>query len=66
MRSAVNFWVLTFLTIAVIFINLGGISLLDPDEPVYAETPKEMIQYDDYVSPRIYGGFWYDKLSSRC
>lgn len=61
MRSAVNFWVLTFLTIAVIFINLGSIPLLDPDEPVYAETPKEMIQYDDYVSPRIYGDFWYDK-----
>lgn len=61
MRSGVKFFVLTFLTIAVIFVNLGSIPLLDPDEPVYAETPKEMIQYNDYVSPRIYGDFWYDK-----
>jgi len=61
MRSVVNFWVLTVLTVAVIFANLGGFPLLDPDEPVYAETPKEMVLYDDYISPRIYGQFWYDK-----
>lgn len=34
---------------------------MDPDEPVYAETAREMIQYQDYISPRIYGNFWYDK-----
>jgi 4-amino-4-deoxy-L-arabinose transferase-like glycosyltransferase len=61
MRSVVNFSVLTVLTVAVIFVNLGGFPLLDPDEPVYAETPKEMILYDDFISPQIYGQFWYDK-----
>lgn len=61
MRSAVNFWVLTLLTVAIVFINLGNIPLLDPDEPVYAETPREMIQMNDYISPRIYGDVWYDK-----
>ena len=37
------------------------IPLLDPDEPVYGETAKEMIATGDWFSPRIYGEFWYDK-----
>lgn len=36
-----------------IFFGLGSIPLLDPDEPVYAETAREMIQFNDYLSPRI-------------
>lgn len=45
----------------IMLFNLGGVPLLDPDEPVYAETPKEMLRFGDFVSPRIYGEFWYDK-----
>ena len=41
------------------FLDL--IPLLDPDEPVYGETAKEMISSGDWISPRIYGDFWYDK-----
>lgn len=52
---------LTLVTLAMVFFNLGGIPLLDPDEPVYAETPKEMIAFHDFLSPRIYGEYWYDK-----
>ena len=44
-----------------LFYGLGGIPLLDPDEPVYAETAREMIQFNDYTSPRIFNDFWYDK-----
>ncbi len=40
---------------------LGLIPLLDPDEPVYGETAKEMLASGDWISPRIYGDFWYDK-----
>ncbi len=43
------------------FFYLGNLPLLDPDEPVYAETALEMIQNQDFISPRIYGEFWYDK-----
>ena len=39
----------------------GLIPLLDPDEPVYGETAKEMLATGDWISPRIYGEFWYDK-----
>ena len=49
------------ITAAIMFFNLGGIPLLDPDEPVYAETPLEMIAFHDFLSPRIYGEYWYDK-----
>ncbi|WP_199884141.1 ArnT family glycosyltransferase [Anaerosinus massiliensis] len=43
------------------FTFLGIHPLLDPDEPVYAETAREMLQFQDFISPRIYGEFWYDK-----
>ena len=40
---------------------VGNVPLLDPDEPVYGETAKEMLATGDWLSPRIYGSFWYDK-----
>lgn len=60
-RISNGFWILAVLSVIIIFFNLGGLPFFDPDEPVYAETPKEMIAFNDYVSPRIYGEFWYDK-----
>ncbi|CUH93948.1 hypothetical protein P22_0010 [Propionispora sp. 2/2-37] len=45
----------------LMFSYLGTQPLLDPDEPVYAETAKEMFTFHDIISPRIYGEFWYDK-----
>lgn len=61
MRSGPGFWVIAVISAFIIFLNLGGIPLLDPDEPVYAETAKEMLQYNEFISPRIYGEYWYDK-----
>lgn len=55
------FWIIAFIAVTIMFFNLGAIPLLDPDEPVYAETPKEMIAFNDFLSPRIYGEYWYDK-----
>jgi len=45
----------------LMFSFLATHPLLDPDEPVYAETAREMLQFQDFTSPRIYGDFWYDK-----
>lgn len=54
-----------FLLLIIIGFNLiwgiGSVPLFDPDEPVYAETAREMIVFQDYLSPRIYNEFWYDK-----
>lgn len=55
------YWVVMVISIIVLFSNLGGFPLLDPDEPVYAETPREMFLHDEFLSPRIYGEYWYDK-----
>ena len=56
-----RFWLVAIIAAIILFINLGTIPLLDPDEPVYAETPKEMIHFNEFLSPRIYGEYWYDK-----
>jgi 4-amino-4-deoxy-L-arabinose transferase-like glycosyltransferase len=45
----------------IMLFQLGALPLIDPDEPVYAQTAKEMISAGDMISPRIYGDFWYDK-----
>ncbi|MCD8175115.1 MAG: glycosyltransferase family 39 protein [Phascolarctobacterium sp.] len=47
--------------IVTMFFGLSAVPLSDPDEPAYAETAREMIATGDYVSPRIFGDFWYDK-----
>ncbi|MCI5837026.1 MAG: glycosyltransferase family 39 protein [Veillonellaceae bacterium] len=35
--------------------------LTNPDEAVYGETAKEILFAGDWLSPRIYGDYWYDK-----
>ena len=37
------------------------IPVTDPTECCYTLTAKEMIEAEDYFSPRIYGDYWYDK-----
>ena len=59
-----SYWdcaIILFVAGLVVFFNLGGIPLLDPDEPVYAQTAKEMLAHHSFVSPYIFGEFWYDK-----
>lgn len=48
---------------SLILFFLGGwlIPITDPTESVYALTAKEMLAADDWISPRIYGDFWFDK-----
>lgn len=56
-----TFWLVAVISAVIIFFHLGNVPLLDPDEPVYAETPKEMLALNEFISPRIYGAYWYDK-----
>ncbi len=53
--------ILLFYCLSLFLLFLGNVPLLDPDEPVYGETAKEMLAAGDWLSPRIYGEFWYDK-----
>lgn len=60
-RSSTALILIVAIASLIMFYNLGSIPLLDPDEPVYAETPKEMYAFQEFISPRIYGEYWYDK-----
>lgn len=49
---------------AALFFFLWGswlLPLTDPVESNYALTAKEMVMAGDWMSPRIYGAYWYDK-----
>jgi len=49
--------------VSLILFFLGGwlIPITDPTEAVYTLTAKEMLAAGDWLSPRIYENFWYDK-----
>ena len=49
--------------VALILFFMGGwlFPITDPTESVYALTAKEMLATGDWLSPRIYGDFWFDK-----
>ena len=57
--------IIAVLALVTILWGIGSVPLFDPDEPVYAETAREMIKYSDYLSPRIFDNFWYDKGSQQ-
>ena len=55
---------LLYLGIFALLLFLFGNWLMpvtDPVESNYVETAKEMIAAGDYLSPRIFGNYWYDK-----
>ena len=52
---------LLLLSLIIIMPGISSLPLFDPDEPVYALTPQEMIVSGDWLSPQIYGQYWYDK-----
>ena len=49
--------------LSLILFFLGGwlIPITDPTECCYTLTAKEMLAAGDWLSPRIYGNFWFDK-----
>ena len=53
---------LVIILAAIILLPFLGIApLTDPDEPVYGQTAREMLLAGDWLSPRIFGNYWYDK-----
>ena len=41
--------------------GLGKMALVDPDEPFYAETAKEMLKRGEWLTPRIFGEPQFEK-----
>lgn len=54
-------YMLVLLAAFLCFAGNNLIAITDPVESNYAETASEMIRAHDYVSPRIFGNYWYDK-----
>ena len=53
--------VLTLVCALVFGWRLGGLGLIDPDEPFYALTASEMLAHHDLVTPRIFGAPQFEK-----
>lgn len=58
-RKTVIFFVI--FTLALYLLGNGQIPVTDPVETNYTQTAKEMLMSGDFISPRIFGNFWYDK-----
>ena len=43
------------------FLDLGGLGLVGPDEPRYAQVAREMVASGDFVTPRYFGEPWLEK-----
>ena len=57
----VNLICLCFVSLVLFFLGIWLIPITDPTESVYVLTAKEMLAAGDWLSPRIYGNFWFDK-----
>lgn len=44
-----------------LFFGNGQLWITDSVESNYALTAKEMVLSGDWISPQIYGNYWYDK-----
>lgn len=53
--------ILVTLGIVLFFFGNAYIAITDPVESNYTLTAAEMLASGDYISPRIYGDYWYDK-----
>ena len=57
-----KYWLILFIAAAVLlFAGNGSLLVTDSVESNYALTAKEMVLSGDWLSPQIYGHYWYDK-----
>jgi 4-amino-4-deoxy-L-arabinose transferase-like glycosyltransferase len=61
MKIAYLLLLLAALSSVLFFTRLGGLALTEPDETFYAQTAKEMLAADDWVTPRIFGKPQFEK-----
>lgn len=52
---------LLILSYTAFWWNLGKLGLIDPDEPFYALSAREMVQSGDWLTPQIFGAPQFEK-----
>jgi 4-amino-4-deoxy-L-arabinose transferase-like glycosyltransferase len=57
----IDLLVLLLVCFAAFWWRLGVLGLIDPDEPFYAQTAREMVQTGDWLTPQIYGAPQFEK-----
>ncbi len=53
--------VLVLVFVALLFAELPGSWLIEPDEARYAEVPREMLASHDYITPTLNGAHYFEK-----
>lgn len=61
MKTRTKLLILIVLAAAVFFVNLGSVSLWDPDEPRQAVMAREMMERGDYLRPYLNGEPYLEK-----
>lgn len=56
-----GWWLFWGLAALLLFFGKGQLWITDSVESNYALTAKEMVLSGDWISPQIYGNYWYDK-----
>src|SRR5436309_5316300 len=60
-KTFLDLSLLALLCLALFGWRLGRLPLIDPDEPFYALTSREMLNAHDWVTPRIFGHPQFEK-----
>ena len=61
MNERLTSFVAIFCLVVLYFWGNGALPVTAPVEVNYAQTAKEMLAAGDWLSPQIYGNYWYDK-----
>lgn len=61
MNPRAQFLTLIALCSVLFWLRLGHLPLIDPDEPFYAETTKEMVERNEWLTPTIFGERQFEK-----
>ncbi len=59
--KARDLFLLLVLSLLIFWAGLGRIGLIDPDEPFYAVTAREMVEGNDWLTPKIFGEPQFEK-----
>ncbi len=60
-RERISLILLVLFCAYLFLFGLGKMALLDPDEPFYAETAREMLNRSEWLTPRIFGEPQFEK-----